>query len=148
MIDLEAGTVSTVTFSNPEALQIGEAVTVVGGGSTEESIVLPAQTIAAGEGEVVLRIALPEGFKVNDLIDSVAMFSSADEAIQIPDGDASQVVDAREVRLPVAFGEGSDTLYAVLTIYYCLGVFDPQFFKEAQCLLVRSPLLHLQPATG
>ena len=33
--------------------------------------------------------------------------------------DAVQIIDAPELRVPVTLNEGSDTLMAQLTIYYC-----------------------------
>jgi thiol-disulfide isomerase/thioredoxin len=130
VIDLAANTVSTVTFPNPEALRIAEEVMVVGGNlSADPDVVLPEQRVAAGEGEIVMRIALPDGFKINDLIDSTGAFSSNGDAVLVAVEDGTAVVDAREIRVPVTLVAGSDTLYADLTLYYC------QVGEEALCLI-------------
>jgi DNA-binding beta-propeller fold protein YncE len=139
VIDLETSAVSTVTFPNPEALQIEEAVTVVGGNSAVgESLSLPGQTVAAGEGEIVLNIVLPDGFQINDYIDSSATFSSGDGAVMLDEEDATQIIDSQEVRVPVTLEEGSATLNADLTIYYCR--YGEQSLCFIDSLLVEAPV--------
>lgn len=67
VIDLEAGTVVTLAFPNPEALQIADQPTVIGGNHMDDVVLtLDPQTVAAGDGEIVLRITLPEGYKRNE----------------------------------------------------------------------------------
>lgn len=129
IIDLAEGRVSTLTFVNPEALQMAEQpVMVVGGGSVVADVTLPGQTIAAGEGEIVLSLTLPEGYKVNDLIDSTAAFSTTDGRVTFA-GDATSVIDSVELRIPVTLAEGEDTLTADLAVYYC------RVGEEALCLI-------------
>jgi hypothetical protein len=121
VIDLEAGTVSTVTFPNPEALVIEDApVTVVGGNQMlDADRVLDAQAVAAGADEMTLNIALPEGFKINDLVDSTAVFSGSGD-VTVEDGSQTLVIadDARSVSLPLTVS-GDGSLFADLTLYYC-----------------------------
>jgi thiol-disulfide isomerase/thioredoxin len=125
VIDLETGEVSTVVFPNPEALQIGEEATVVGGNAAQGlQIELPEQTVAAGEGEIVLEITLPDGYKLNNLAPFTSTWSSSGEAIQISEENQSQSIVEPElpIRVPVTLTEGSDVLHGELIIYYCEAV--------------------------
>ncbi len=119
VIDLEAGTVSTIVFPNPEALTLGDAVTIVGGNAAQGmTLELDTQTVATGTGEIVFTVILPEDFKVNDLIDSTIVYS-ADSGVRIAADDATQRFQTSEVRIPVEFIEGDGTITADLTLYYC-----------------------------
>ncbi|MBI5667205.1 MAG: redoxin domain-containing protein [Chloroflexi bacterium] len=125
VIDLAANTVSTVTFPNPEALQIGGQVTVVGGNAAQgEQITLPEQTVKSGAGEIVLNIVLPEGYKLNALAPFTAEWTASGEAITIDEANRQQRIAAPELplRVPVTLTEGDDLLHGDLTIYYCEAV--------------------------
>ncbi|MEO8607875.1 MAG: thioredoxin-like domain-containing protein [Chloroflexota bacterium] len=130
VIDLASKTVSTVQFPNPEALQIGDAVTVVGGIKGAE-VTLPEQTVAAGTGEILLNIALPDGYKLNANIPFIADWSSDADAVKIADADREQSIAAPEIPLhvPVTLSEGKALLTGDLTIYYCEAV------KESLCFI-------------
>lgn len=134
VIDLEAGTVSTVTFPNAAALQISGQVTIIGGNSAgAETLQVEAQTVAAGTGEIVLNIALPEGYKLNNLAPFTAEWTSDNGAVTIADVDASQSIVEPElpVRIPVTLTEGSATVTGALTTYYCEAV------NESLCFIDR-----------
>jgi DNA-binding beta-propeller fold protein YncE len=130
VIDLDTKTVSTVQFPNPEALQIGDQITVVGGSRGTE-ITLDEQTVATGSGEIVLNVTLPEGYKLNPNIPFLAQWSSSDSAIQIAEADQQQSLAAPEMplRIPVTLSEGSASLTGSLTIYYCESV------QESLCFI-------------
>ncbi len=120
VVDLAAGTVSTLIFPNPEQLVIGDRLTVVSrGGPSETRLTLPAQRVAPGDGEIVLRIDLPEGYKINDLAPSRIEWNNAGSAIDIPEAERSLPVTETEVRLPIRLSVGSDALYGHLLLYYC-----------------------------
>lgn len=122
-IDIEAGTVETLTFSNPEELVIDpDEVTILGGNAADNtSVTLEPQDMLAGAGDVTLTITLPENFKINDLIDSRLEFSSDSDAIQFDaGGDTTAVVVAdKSVSVPVTFAAGDGEVSAELTLYYC-----------------------------
>ena len=81
VIDLETNIVSTVAFPNPEALQMEGRITVAGGNQAQAMrITLDAQTVAPGAGEIVLRIALPDGYKINEQAPSQVQWNSANGA--------------------------------------------------------------------
>jgi len=121
VIDLEAGTVSTVAFPNPEALVIENApVTVVGGNQMlDADLTLDTQTVASGSDQITLTVTLPENFKINDLVDSTVVFSGSGD-VTVEDGSQTLVIadDARSVSLPVTVS-GDGSLFADLTLYYC-----------------------------
>ncbi len=134
VIDLAASTVSTVTFPNPAALQIGERVTVVGGNSAQgEQLMLPEQVIAGGQGWIVLNIILPDGYKLNALAPFTAEWTTSGEAVTLDDASRRQRMVAPELplRIPITASAsgGDDLLHGDLTIYYCEAV------KEELCFI-------------
>jgi DNA-binding beta-propeller fold protein YncE len=140
IIDLEAGMVSTVSFPNPEALIIEEApVTVVGGNQMlDADQTLATQSVAPGSAELTLTLSLPEGFKINDLIDSTGTFS-ASGSVTVDDGPLTLTIgdEARSVTVPLTV-EGDGSVFADLTLYYC------REGEEALCfidtLVIEAPL--------
>lgn len=140
IIDLDAGTVSTVTFPNPQALVIEEApVTIVGGNQMlDADQTLAAQTVASGPADLVLTLSLPEGFKINDLIDSTGTFSASGDVV-VEDAPLTLNIDdkARSVTVPLTVG-GDGSVFADLTLYYC------REGEEALCfidtLVIEAPL--------
>lgn len=134
VIDLAAGLVSTIQFPNPEKLQIADRITVIGSnsaaGATETEA---AQTVKSGAGELVLNIALPDGYKLNGLAPFSAEWSSDGEAVQIAESDRllSQIAPELPITIPVTFGEGQATLSGELTIYYCEAI------NESLCFIDR-----------
>ena len=114
-IDLAAGWVGTLRFANPEALVIdSDALTLIGAQGSQ--IQLAAQTVAAGEGALTLRLTLPADFKINPLIDSIVSFT-ADSSV----ADVAETVTVAEPALEIAatFAVGTGELIADLTLYYC-----------------------------
>ena len=114
-IDLAAGLVDTLVFSNPEALVIdAAALTLLGGNTGDDAVIeLDLQLLAEGEGALSLWLEFPDDFKINPLTESQLEVRSGDVVIA-----AGVVADAR-FSLPVDFGEGEGRLYADLTLYYC-----------------------------
>ncbi|MBZ0279568.1 MAG: redoxin domain-containing protein [Anaerolineae bacterium] len=134
VIDLATNTVSTVTFTNAAALQISGQVTIVGGNSAGgETIQFEAQTVAAGAGEIVLNIALPEGYKLNNLAPFTADWASDNAAVTIGAEDAAQSILEPElpIHVPVTLTEGNAMVTGDLTIYYCEAV------NESLCFIDR-----------
>lgn len=117
-INLTTNEVSTVTFPNPEALQIEGRTTVVGGNAAAgETITLDAQTVSPGAGEIVVRSVLPEGYKINPDAPSQVTFSGSGAAVVV-DAAAVSFRDV-EIRVPVTFSAGEGTLDGTVTTYYC-----------------------------
>jgi hypothetical protein len=132
VIDLEDKTVGTITFPNPEALQLGSSPTVVAGNSAlGEQMTLPEQTVAVGDGEIVLNIALPEGYKLNNLAPFTSEWTASGDAITIDEVNRKQQIIEPElpIRIPVKLTEGDDLLHGDLTIYYCEAV------QESLCFI-------------
>lgn len=142
VIDLAAGVVSTVSFPNPEALQIGERVTVVGG-SRGEQIDLPPQTVSAGAGTLVLNLSLPEGYKLNPNIDSGVFWQVDPLLIGVATGSLEPLQTFRSLTdltpLPVTFTAGEASITAEVTLYYCEAVNETLCFIDQSAL--RLPLV-------
>lgn len=116
VIDLDSKSVMTVIFPNPEKLQIAGRTIIVGGNTPMAArAALPEQAVSAGNGEIVFKLSLPDGFKLNDLIESSALVSSKG-TISV---DERILIDSLEVHVPATLTEGSDTLTVDLTLYYC-----------------------------
>jgi len=131
VIDLVAGTVSPLVFPHPETLQFEGETTVIGGNQGDDVLLtLEPQTVAAGAGEIVLQIVLPEGYKINERAPSRVEWNTADEAIEIAETNRAQAILSTEVRLPVTLREGEDMLFGVLTVYYCESVNETLCFID------------------
>ena len=117
-IDLDAGLVDTLEFSNPEALVIDpEAVTILGGNAADSSIVqLDVQEVTVGEGTITLRLSLPADFKINPLIDSFLSIVANPAVVTVA---GSVNIADEQVQIPVSFAPGMDEFNAELTLYYC-----------------------------
>jgi thiol-disulfide isomerase/thioredoxin len=134
VIEVATATVSTVVFPNPEALQIGERVTVVGGNAAAgEQISLEAQTVAPGAGEIVLKVTLPQGYKLNPDAIFSAEWSAVGAAVSIAVPDRLQRIAGPELplRVPVMLSEGEGRIHGELTIFYCEAI------KEELCFIDR-----------
>lgn len=127
VIDLASETMTTVSFPNPEALQIDGQATVVAGNEFAGADVLAAQQIAAGDAEIVLSLALPEGYKINDLAPSQAAFTVS-EGIAI-EGD-TYTIETTELRVPVTVEAGDATVFGAFDVYYCEAVNETLCFIE------------------
>ena len=117
-IDLDAGLVDTLEFSNPEALVIDpQAVTILGGNTADSKVVqLDTQDVATGEGTISLSLSLPEDFKINPLINSKMNFVTNPEVVSVA---GSVSILEKRVHIPVTFAAGEDEFNAELTLYYC-----------------------------
>ena len=117
-VDLDAGLVDTLEFSNPEALVIDpEAVTILGGNTADSKVVqLDTQDVATGEGTISLSLSLPEDFKINPLINSKMNFVTNPEVVSVA---GSVSILEKRVHIPVTFAAGEDEFNAELTLYYC-----------------------------
>lgn len=131
VIDLDTEQVSTVEFPNPQALQIEDRVTIIGGNrAADEALVLDEQTLASGDGEIVLSLDIPEGYKLNPLAVSLATWSTGGDAMTITDENREVIIENTNVRIPVMLEAGSGTLYGELTIYFCEAVNESLCFID------------------
>lgn len=120
VIDLSTQRVSTIVFPNPHQLVIGGKMTVVSGNMSEGAkLYLPQQEVAPGEAQILLRLNLPEGFKLNLNAPSSAEWNNTGGAADIPEAHRSGKITRDELRIPVNLQAGYDRIYGVLNIYYC-----------------------------
>ena len=117
VIDLETETVSTLQFSNPEALVINrDEPTILGGNSGDDILIeLEPQTIATGDIDLVLNYTIPEGYKINELTDSTITLAT-DDSVQVPD---SVVISELTTSIPVIVAEGESTISLTIEFFYC-----------------------------
>ena len=110
--DPESEMVSTLRLSNLDKLS-NES-----GSSYMKHLVLDRKTMAAGTGEVVLKVNLPEGFKFNEQAPRYVEVKSSDNKVVMLAGKAETNADF-EVRVPVTSSLGESSLQFELAIYYC-----------------------------
>lgn len=119
VIDLNTNIVSTVVFPNPEKLQIAQRVTVVGGNiAMNDVLTVPRQALATGDGELVLRFILPDGYKINSLAPSYARFGGYNSTLSFVSSPEIPLTDP-ETRIPLRLSAGQTPLTGEIDIYYC-----------------------------
>ena len=112
-----------------------------------EVVQLDRQTVAAGEGHILLNVQLPAGYKVNNLAPFSMEWRDGEE-LSSPVMMRDEVADQRIVEpafplvLPATFREGETTLVADLVIYYC------EAETESLCLIEQVQLLVPVTVTG
>ncbi|MBN1964686.1 MAG: redoxin domain-containing protein, partial [Anaerolineae bacterium] len=87
VIDLAAGTVSSVIFPNPEALQTGRESVQAAAPYTGQEVTLDAQMAGAGAGQITLNVIVPEGYEFNNLASFRAEWAADGEVVQIAEAD-------------------------------------------------------------
>ncbi len=132
VIDMEAGTVSSVNFPNREALQADREAVAAAAPFTGDVVPLEAQNAAAGDGEITLNVIVPEGYKFNDIAPFTAEWLADGQVVTIPPDNLVQRIVEPEMPLtiPVTLGDGSADLSVDLTIYYCEAVNENFCFVE------------------
>ena len=98
------------------------------GSSYMKHLVLDSRSLSAGVGEVVLKVALPEGFKFNDQAPRYVKVTSGDENI-LKLTDKVITGPDFEIRVPVDANDGMTSLEFELAIYYC------EKTSEERCLI-------------
>jgi DNA-binding beta-propeller fold protein YncE len=77
-------------------------------------------TLAPGEGTLSVDVVLPDGYKVNSLAPtSIAWLVSGDAVTPAPGADRSEPGMAFPQNSPATFVDGSGTVTADLTVYWC-----------------------------
>jgi thiol-disulfide isomerase/thioredoxin len=147
IIDLAEGTVSTVTFSDPTVLipiDSGDDATVANPdddttfyGLEDTVIELDAQTVTAGEGELVFDVTMPDDYKLNDQA-PFTVISPEDDTVSISEEflDYREVLPELPLHIPVTFNEGTTVYSTDLTIYWCEAVRETLCFVERVTLSV------------
>jgi thiol-disulfide isomerase/thioredoxin/sugar lactone lactonase YvrE len=128
--DLNTKEVSTLVLVDMEGLLTRQPA---GAEYNGKVVTLEPQTVAPGEGTVRLEVAIPEGYKVNDLAPFSMEWTSSDEAVAFDAEAANQIVVEPEFPLtfPAEFSEGAAELTGDLVIYYC------EEISQSLCLIER-----------
>jgi hypothetical protein len=135
VVDMASRMVSTVQFPNVERLLESQtpAISVPNGSLSpgEKLVTLPAQTVAAGEGEILVDVTMPQGYKFNDVAPFTATWSENPLA-EIPETSQTvQIVDPpMPLEVPVTFAAGQANIEVDLTVYWCEAVNETLCFVE------------------
>ncbi len=102
----------------------------------EDSLLLPPQTVAAGEGTILIDLQMPDGYKLNALAPLTAVWPD-DPVARIPPEarDLRLVNPPLPVQVPVTFAPGQTDLALDLTVYWCEAV------NETLCFVDRATLV-------
>jgi len=132
VVDLEAGTVSSVSFANPDALRADREAVVAAVPFTGDEVILDPQTVVPGEGTLTLHLDIPEGYKINELATSTVTWRSESAVAGIDAELATQEITdaARSITVPVMLAEGDADLAAELMVFYCEAVNQSLCFVE------------------
>ncbi len=116
VVDLETLETRTLTLKGMERfLAKGDEAAFRG-----DLVTLEPLTVGAGQGELVLDVQLPAGYKINDLAPFGMAWQVEGGAITLaPDADRSIVAPTFPLTIPASFAEGAGTLIGDLTLYYC-----------------------------
>lgn len=119
VIDLATNSVQTIQFANPETLLIGTRTTVIGVTNVDQvsAIALEAQTVSAGEGALIIRLQLEEGYKINP--DAPSQIDIASEDGVITPATLNQSFRANEISVPLTLSAGDAVLYVHVQTYFC-----------------------------
>ncbi len=140
VIELASKSVSTVFFPNVTALLpqdtaltnepiSDEAPTFLENSVGDEVLTLEAQTVAPGEGTILMNVSMPIGYKLN----AQAPFTvdwSANETVTLAELEYRQIVPELPIEFPVTFSEGQTDFAVNLTIYWCEAVNETLCFVE------------------
>jgi thiol-disulfide isomerase/thioredoxin len=124
-IDLSAGRVSTLAFSNLDVATLSQSTLQA------DLVSVAPQAVAIGDVELVVHYTVPEGYKFNDQGTFTMSVSSDDSSVATVSGEDTYSAMGPEmpVRFTIAIAEGSTTIRTISTVFYCLAE------DEAFCLI-------------
>jgi hypothetical protein len=115
IFDPSTGLLSTLTFTNLTAISDSSAGRVT-------KIALPGVSVAPGATNLRVNLSTPESFHLNGSAPSkLALASSNPQVLGLGENSVAWSVDEQSVSLPipVQLEEGSATLTATASVYYC-----------------------------
>ncbi|HSG16248.1 MAG TPA: thioredoxin-like domain-containing protein [Anaerolineae bacterium] len=127
--DLDTREVHTLVLVDMEGLLTRQPPDEEYSGKT---VTLEPQSVSPGNGTVELQVAIPDGYKVNDLA-PFSMEWTAGDGITVDPEQANQTIVEPEFPLSFAaeFTEGQSELTGDLVVYYC------EAESESLCLIER-----------
>lgn len=129
VVDLATVKTSTLVLRDPEGLLAKRPGSEAFSGNR---VTLEPQSVAPGEGSLLLDVSLPEGYKINSQAPAHIQWQSEDESVIILESETGQqtiVESAFPLAFKASFIEGSTTLTGKATLYYC------ESRAESLCLL-------------
>jgi hypothetical protein len=116
IIETTSGQTSTLVINGIEAFTAADSEAEFYGRAIE----LAEARLGAGEGQVVLQVDLPEGYKINTLAPSSFRWEVDGDAIVLPaEADRTMKGPTFPLTLSATFREGHATLIGEFAIYYC-----------------------------
>lgn len=117
VVDLATGTVETLVLKGIEDFEPRPEDADYKG----TIVSVPPLELAAGDGQIVLDVALPDGYKVNEEAPSSAVVTVEGEAVSIADEDTTVDLTGASfpVGIPVRLFERSADVIVDLTVVYC-----------------------------
>lgn len=138
VLDLATETVSTIDFGAGVDVLLGtispslNPINITDPSTNDDNVIrLEAQTMAAGDGTVVLDIQLPEGYKLNAFAPFTAVFQS-DEVVNVAleQQNFRQAAPILPITIPVSFNSGETAFHADVTVYWCEAVDEELCFID------------------
>jgi DNA-binding beta-propeller fold protein YncE len=117
VVDLTTGTAETLVLKGIETFEPRPEDADYKGAVVS----VPPLELAAGEGQIVLDVALPDGYKVNDEAPSSALITVDGEAVSIADANTALDLTGASfpVRVPIELSSRSADITVDLTVVYC-----------------------------
>lgn len=157
VIDVASRTVSTVVFPNATRLIADAALStlpdaepgappisapenglplIFGSPDVDDNVMLPAQTVGAGQGTIRVNITMPEGYKFNKLAPFSATWRENALVSIAPDWREYRAVEpVMPLEIPAEFSAGQTELEGDFAIYWCEAI------NETLCFVKRAHLV-------
>lgn len=143
IIDIESGDVSSVIFPNvnvllPEGTADATPTFETFEGDSDfganlfgsDEIQLAAQTVAPGDGTLVVNVTMPFGYKLNAQAPFTAIWPD-DAVVSFADGlEYREITPELPIEFDVTFSEGQTSMTIDLTIYWCEAINETLCFVE------------------
>lgn len=118
IFDFATGTMSTLEPRDAEKLAVRMAS--AGSLAVDDTVRLPAQSVAPGEGTVAITVTFPEGYKVNTLAPYYfGLFAEDGGGNSIGSGERNIVGPSFPVEIPLTVPQATSTLRIDMVVYYC-----------------------------
>jgi len=124
VIDLETGIVDTLVLGQIDSIagrpgDDGSVTLFADNTPAGLTVTMEEQQATPGSGEISIRLSLPEGYKLNPLIQSTYELSVEGKGVTVDSTVLAGPVNDLSFSLPAEFASGSAAVRIRFTIYYC-----------------------------